>query len=436
MPAFIKQIDYQQEPKRDILCIDIKSFFASVEAVERKIHPLKSMIAVVSRPEAPGGVVLAASPRVKKEYGIKTGSRLFEFPKQSNIQIVNPRMALYLQRNLDILKIFKRYVPSKDLYVYSIDESFLDITHSHALFGSNIEIANQIQDDIWKEMGLIATFGIGDNPLLAKLALDNEGKYKKESNYIANWHYHSVSKTIWRIENLTNFWGIGKHTAEKLTAMGIGNIYQLSQYDVGKLKQKFGVLGEQLFFHAHGVDRTILSDTYVPKSTSYSKNQILYRDYTSPYEIEIVIREMTEENAMRLRKHQQTTSLLKLGIGYSDTVLEKGFNHQMPIEATDSSKKLADSMINLFRKYYQNLPVRVINVTFGHLQAKQLLQLNLFEAPEEIVANEELNKVIDHIRQKYGYTSLLHASSLLSGGMAIHRDTLLGGHHAGKEDET
>ncbi|GGP16881.1 type VI secretion protein ImpB [Oceanobacillus neutriphilus] len=431
----ITMIDYSNEPRRDIMCIDAKSFFASVEAVERKQHPLKARIAVVSKPDNQGGLVLASSPLVKKEYGVKTGTRIYEIPRNANIEIVEPRMALYLKKNLEILRIFKRYAAKEDLLVYSIDESFLDVTRSHKLFGSTHDIARKIQNDVWRELGLVLTVGIGDNPLLAKLALDHQAKHDNQNGFIGEWRYEDVPHTVWKIRPLIDFWGIGAKTESKLNKMGIRSIQDLSQYNLRKLKNKFGIMGEQLFFHAHGVDRTLLSEVYKPRSTSFSRNQILNRDYVVQNDIETVIREMTDENTARLRKHHLMTGVVKLVIGYSKDVIQSGFSHQMKIEATDSSKKLKGYMLIIFYKYYQeNLPVRIINVTFGKLQLKQSLQLSLFEAAEETIENEELDQVIDFIRGKYGYTSLLHASSLLDSGMARYRAKLLGGHRAGKDE--
>nr|WP_066196503.1 MULTISPECIES: Y-family DNA polymerase [Gracilibacillus] len=428
-------MDYTKEPRRDILCIDVKSFFASVEAAERGEDPLHARIAVVSKPANQGGLVLASSPLIKQEYGVKTGTRIYEIPKQANIQIVEPRMALYLERNLAIMRIFKRYIPEEDLLVYSIDESLLDVTKSHKLFGSTFNIAKKIQDDVKRELGLVLTVGIGDNPLLAKLALDHQAKHDRMNDFIGEWHYEDVPNTVWKIEALQDFWGIGARTAASLNRMGIQNIYDLSQYSIDRLKARFGVIGEQLFFHAHGIDRTLLSDKYTLQSTSFSKNQILNSDYLVKHNIEVVIREMTDENAARLRKHKLTTAVVKLSIGYSRNSLQSGFNHQMKINATDSSKKLKAYMLQIFHKYYQeHIPVRVINVTFGKVRPKQSLQLNLFEPAEETMEREELDKAIDSVREKYGYTSLLHASSLSEGGMAKYRATLLGGHRSGKEE--
>lgn len=423
-------MDYSKEPRRDILCIDIKSFFASVEAVERNQHPLKALIAVVSKPDNNGGLVLAASPRVKEKYNVRTGTRVYEIPRGSNIEVIEPRMSLYLEKNLDIIEIFKRYVAIQDLHIYSIDESFLDVTHSHALFGTTTEIASKIQRDIWKELGLIATIGMGDNPLLAKLALDHQAKRDLENQFQAYWSYDQAPQTIWRITNLTDFWGIGARTESKLNRIGIHSLYDLAQFDSKIIKSRFNVIGEQLFFHAHGIDRTVLSDKFTPRESSFSKNQILNRDYYHSYDVEVVIREITEENAMRLRKHSLTTSTIKLSIGYSKHALDPGFSHQLAIEATDSSKKLVEYMTRLFRKYYKPYPVRIVNVSFSKIMPKQDYQISLFDTVEDVLKDEKLNEVVDLVRQKYGYTSLLHASSLMKNSMAFQRNKLLGGHQA------
>lgn len=181
------RVDYTNEPKRDLLCIDVKSFFASVESAKRNIHPLHSYIVVMSNPNLNAGLVLASAPRVKKEYGIKTGSRRFDIPKHSNIQIVEPRMHEYLEMNMMIHDIYREFVADEDIHVYSIDESFLDVTRSHALFGNTRQIAEQIQSAIWQRLKLVTAIGIGDNLLLAKLALDNEAK--NNNGFMAEWRY-------------------------------------------------------------------------------------------------------------------------------------------------------------------------------------------------------------------------------------------------------
>ena len=170
-----------------VVYVDVKSFFASIEAVRRGLDPLEAYIAVVSDLKRPGAVVLASSPRVKLEYNIKTGNRLFEIPKRSPIMVVEPNMALYINVNQAIQNIFRRFVTDEDLHVYSIDESILDVTASFNLFGSAEMIAKSILKMVKDELGLIVTAGIGDNPLLTKLALDNEAK-----EFIKRWQGEPV----------------------------------------------------------------------------------------------------------------------------------------------------------------------------------------------------------------------------------------------------
>lgn len=428
-----RTINYENEPRRDILCVDVKSFFASVEAVERGQHPMEAKIAVVSRPESKGGLVLAASPLVKKEYGIKTGSRVMEFPRNHDIEIVPPQMDLYIRKNRAILDIFLKYISSDDLHVYSIDEAFLDVTASKKLFGAVFDIVHQIQRDVWQDLGLIVTVGIGDNPLLSKLALDHEAKYNSDNHYRAEWRYEDVPKKLWRITPLSEFWGIGKKTEAKLNNMGMYSIYDVAQYDPYKLKKRFGVIGEELFFHTHGVDRTLLSETFKPKSQTFSKSQILPRDYYRREDVEVVLREMIEEVAFRLRHHGKISGLVHVGVGYSKDVVMPGFSRQMTIEPTNSSTLLTRYALTVFHRYYEQYPVRSVTVWFGEIQdgAQHGVQLNLFESVDSSVKESELDRVRDSIREKFGYTSVLRASSLSQAGRARERAKLTGGHASG-----
>ena len=421
-------MDYSKEPKRDILCIDVKSFFASVEANERGLDPMKALLVVMSKPNYDGGLVLAATHKVKERYGIGTGTRRFEIPPHLPIRIVEPRMQLYLDKNIEISNIFRRFVSEEDFHLYSIDESFLDVTHSQKLFGSPNIIAKKIQSAVWKELNLMVTVGIGDNPLLAKLAMDNEAKKNPHKNYIAEWRYEDVPTTIWRISPLTEMWGIGNRTAKNLQLLGIQSIYELSQFDVKKLKKIHGIIGEQLFYHAHGIDQSILSEKYTPLSHSYGKNQILDRDYIVQTEIEVVIREMTDQVAERLRSHHVETELIHVSIGYSKDILAEGFSRQIKIPSTSSSKRLIIFALELFRTYYTGEPVRRIGIRCGKIHYQTDLQLDLFEEAQKTIQKVELEKIVDRIRHKYGYTSLIQASSLSKGATAIKRSGLVGGH--------
>ncbi|MCW6667613.1 Y-family DNA polymerase [Aerococcaceae bacterium NML190938] len=419
-------IDYSKYPKQDILCIDCKSFFASVECAERGLDPFTTELAVISRGESNGGLVLASTPVMKEKYGIKTGSRVFEFPLNHQFILVPPRMGLYLERNQQINVIYQKYAAKEDIHVYSIDETFIDVGKSHALFGSNYQIARQIQSDVFKTYGVVTCVGIGDNMLLAKLALDNSAK--KKAPFIAYWGYKRIEQTIWQIQELTDFWSIGRKTKEKLNLFGIYTVKQLAHADVNLLKRQFGVLGEELWYHANGIDSAVISERYVAKNKNMSVSQILPRDYHNHREVEIVIREMVDQLSTRLRNYALMAEVITLGIGYSRDSLERGFRKQQKIYPSDSRKTLTDLFVKIFYENVSSEPIRSVVVSATKLKQKQALQLDLFTPPEKVISQEKLDKVIDRTRRKFGYESLIKASSLESGATGIERSRLLGGH--------
>ena len=421
------EIDYSLLPKRSVLCIDVKSFFASVEAVRRKIHPLDAYVIVISDKNRPGSVVLASSPRVKKEFGIKTGSRAFEIPNDRRLMIVEPSMNLYLKVNAMIIEIFKRFVSDEDLHIYSIDEVFLDVTPSKRLFGNEFEIAKKIQSTIFKELKLVVTVGIGDNPLLAKLALDNEAK--NAANGLAYWSYQNIKETIWKIPQLGDMWGISHGYIKRLNNMGIYSVYDLAHADKYKLKGRLGVIGLQLYYHAWGVDYSILSEKVEKKEQSFSKSQILERDYCWKEEIMIVIREMVDEVAMRLRTHNLAAGRVALGLTYSRDIEEKGFKHQRLLhKSTNSTKELTVYFIQIFSCYWRGQPVRQIYVVCGKLESTEYEQLDLFSSNEQIEQNYLLDQVMDEIRLRYGKEAVFWACSLMKGGTFLKRANHVGGH--------
>src|SRR5690606_21174370 len=188
-----------------IACIDMRSFYASCAAVELGQDPMETYIAVVGNQERKGSVVLAASPRMKKEFGVKTGTRLFEIPDDPRIQLVEPKMQFYLEISMEITKLFNQYVPQEDIHVYSVDESFIDFTGIIKQWDSAEEIAIDLQDSIMRQFGLPSAVGIGPNMLLAKLALDLEAKKQG----VAHWQFEDVQEKLWPVYPLSKMWGIG-----------------------------------------------------------------------------------------------------------------------------------------------------------------------------------------------------------------------------------
>ncbi|MFC6316122.1 Y-family DNA polymerase [Lapidilactobacillus achengensis] len=431
--------DYQQEPVRTIMMIDSKSFYASVESVERGLNPLKSILVVVS--QAPntggGGLVLAASPMAKKLYGISNVSRYYELPDDPRLLKVPPRMNLYIKKNLEINAIFQKYAAREDIHVYSIDESMLDLTQSWRLYGrSPQETARKIQQEIRAKVGVYTTVGIGDNPLLAKLAMDIEAKHSH--SLMATWHYQTVPDTIWQIQNLTDVWGIGERTAIRLGKLGITNMYQLAHTDPYALQANMGVIGAQLFATAWGIDRSIIAQKYHPISKSYGNSQVLPRNYNQAADIEVVLREIAEQVGARIRKRHLQTGLVTIALGQAQKSTKTGrsfSSHQAKITPTNLNAELTQVVLGLFRAHWNGAPLRNLSVSYGALRADRSQQLNFFETTQTQVQRRRRDFVVDQLRQRYGFKTIVKASSLMQGGTAIQRAGLVGGHNGGNSYE-
>lgn len=436
------EFDYDKEPSRDILCLDCKSFYASCEAVARGLDPLKVKLVVMSYPsdnkkQRGSGLILASSPEAKKAYNISNVSRARDlpFPYPDDLVIAAPRMNLYMQVNQQINNIYRSFVDDSNIAVYSVDETFLDVTDSLKLFNceSAYDIARMIQIKVFEETSIYTTVGIGDNPLLAKLALDNEAKHNKDMK--AEWRYDNVPEKIWKIDKITDVWGIGERTALRLERLGITSMHQLAHANYYDLKKEMGVIGAQLYAHAWGIDRTFLGEKYVPKSKSVGNSQVLPRDYTTAQELEIVLKELSDQVATRLRKINKHTRSVGLWIGYSlaytDEFGKTGFGKQMVIDPTNNSKKISDVVLEVFRAHYYGQVVRGIGINCTKLMDPEIQQLNLFESVQELEKQDDFDEVVDDVRSKFGFTKLVYANSLLEGGRAIARSSLVGGHAGG-----
>ncbi|MGG6448270.1 hypothetical protein [Pseudobacillus badius] len=211
--------------------------------------------------------------------------------------------------------------------------------------------------------------------------------------------------------------------------MGINSVYDLAHADKYKLKEKFGVLGLQMFYHSWGVDYTILSEKVETKSKSYSKSQILMRDYYNEREILIVIHEMVDEVAMRLRSHRVSAGKIALAISYSRDIEERGFKHQMQLPRhTNCTKDLNTQFEKLFKKHWRGQPVRQIFVVCGKLEPALYEQIDLFSTNEELEKKHALDEAMDEIRFRFGKSSIFWAHSLLPAGTFLKRANTIGGH--------
>ena len=413
--------------KRNIMCIDLKSFFASCECVERGLDPFKVPLVVANKKQGNGAITLAVTPALKKK-GIPGRVRLYDIPQNIKYEIVPPRMKLYIEKSKQIVSIYLDYVAPEDLHIYSIDECFLDVTDYLKLYKkTDYELAEEILKTVEEKTGLTATCGIGPNLLLAKVAMDTEAK--KYKNGIAKWTYDDVEKKLWSITPLSKMWGIGPRMEKKLNILNIYTIGELAHYDKNILKDKFGVMGLELWNHANGIDLSKISDFKVtPKDKSYSHSQVLFKDYDGN-NVKLIIAEMVDVICARLRASGKESRVIGFGIGYSKDV-DGGFYHSIKLEtSTDSPREITNICFLIFDRYYNNLPIRKVSISCGGLTKKSGVQLDLFDSIENKNEEVKVNTAMDEIKSKFGKNSIVKASSLLPDSTAIARNEKIGGHH-------
>ncbi|USS87370.1 Y-family DNA polymerase [Fructilactobacillus hinvesii] len=430
-------MNYAAEPHGVYFFIDNKSFYASCESVARGLNPLTAVLCVMSETaNTKGGLILAASPRAKQLFGLHNVNRQYELPHDERLLLVPPRMNLYIKKNLEINRIFTEYAAEEDLLPYSIDESLLDMTHSWHLFGKTARaVAQRIQHEIKRRLGLYVTVGIGDNPVQAKLALDIYAKHTRD--LVGEIHYADVPTKIWSITDLTSVWGIGKRQAQRLHRLGINTMAELAAANPYHLQQELGVIGTQLFATAWGIDRSNLHEHYQPKQRSYSNGQVLPRDYWRANELEVVIKELVEQVASRVQAHhlQVGSVSLHLGLARTQATTRIHLAKTERISATDQITALRQITLSLFRKLWHGEGIRRINLAYGDLTPVTGMQLELLANNQEREKQRKLDQATATIRNRFGVDSLFRAQSLCSGGTALERAGLVGGHSGGNSYE-
>lgn len=377
-------------------------------------------------PSRKGGAITLAVTPYMKTLGVPSRGRVFEIPKNIKYITAPPRMSLYVKKSKEVINCFLDFVSKEDMHVYSIDEAFLDVTDYLKLYKmDDVTLAKTIMARIKEKTGLTSTCGIGPNLLLAKVALDIESKHSPD--FIAKWTYEDVKTKLWNITPLDEMWGIGSKTMKKLNDLGIYKVGDINKYSKDFYKKRFGVLGEELYLHANGIDNSnIKDDKYEIKNKSYGLSQILYKDYT-PEEAILIIKEMCETICKRLRSNKKVCGVVGFGIGYSRSV-GGGFYHSKKLsESTDNENVIFSVCKSIYDSYIEEEPIRKVSISLGKITDNNYVQLNLFEEVNETI--NEIPIVVDEINKKFGDNAILKASSLLNYSTIKMRNKKMGGHN-------
>jgi len=489
------------------VAIDLKSFYASVECRERGLDPIRTNLVVADSSRTEKTICLAVSPSLKA-YGLPGRARLFEVVqkvKEININrkrfatnkefsgmsvddielknnpeleldfvIAPPRMSYYMKYSTNVYNVYLKYFSPEDIYVYSIDEVFCDITHYLKMYKMTArELVTKVIQDVYTTTGITATAGIGTNLYLAKVAMDVGAKHVKMDKNgvrVAELDEMSYRRMLWSHKPITDFWRVGRGYAKKLEKYRIytmGDVARMSIQNEELLYKLFGVNAELLIDHSWGWECATIKSIkeYKPEKKSIGSGQVLH--YPCTFEqTKIVVKEMAELLSLDLVQKQFVTSQLVLTIGYdienltnqeisklySGEITVDHYGRKIPKHAhgtinldhnTSSTRIITEAVVKLYSDIVNDkLLVRRINLTANNViderdEKEECEQINLFADYDEInkrrkkeKEEREIQKAMLNIKSKYGKNAVLKGMNLQADGTTIERNGLIGGHKA------
>ena len=463
---------------RSCICIDLKSYYASVECVARGLDPLKARLLVADETRSDQTICLAVSPALKA-IGVPSRPRLFEAKQavrlydakhrtRTQFYIAPPRMAEYERISALIFSIYLHYVAPEDIHVYSIDEAFIDCTRYLYRFEKEAErqhvspahvMARTMIREVLERTGITATVGIGTNLYLAKVAMDIVAKKSpadKDGVRIAELDERSYCELLWKHTPLTDFWGLGPGKAKRLMDAHLtcmGDIAVRSVKDEEFFYRTFGIDGEILIDHAWGIEPVTMEyiKSYKTNANSLSNGQVLPRPYRCD-EARVVFQEMLELLCADLFSKNLTTPALTWWVSYDYKSLETHPLYAGPVKLdfygrlhpchsggtvrlrtrTNALSMILPAVLDSFDKKTDHaLLFRRLGICAEDVQLdNSAYQLDLFSDYDAVQKERKLEGAMLEVRKKYGANSLLKGLNYREGATAIERNTQIGGHRA------
>ncbi|MBR5337941.1 MAG: DNA methylase [Lachnospiraceae bacterium] len=448
--------------------IDLKSFYASVECVDRGLDPLSARLVVADPSRTDKTICLAVTPALKA-YGISGRARVFEVnhrleevKKETGQEIdyimAVPRMARYVEVSTAIFEIYMRYVSPEDIHVYSIDECFIDLTQYMRLYKKGArDLVTEMIRTVHRELGITATAGIGTNMYLCKVAMDVVAKHEEPDEFgvrIAELDEMSYRRLLWGHRPITDIWRVGAGIARRLSAMGIytmGDIARASVTGADQLYKNFGIDAEILIDHAWGYEPCGMEDIkrYKPRTTSLSSGQVLMEPYNNG-NARLIVQEMTDVMVLEMVEKGLVTDSFTLTVGYDRCNVDDGhfkgetktdhYGRSVPRSAhgsfrlnapTSSTRKIMEGMTRLYDEITdRSLMIRRITICANNLEEENCSQISLFSDQRSDDKERKMQETQILLKNKFGKNAVLKGMNLSEGGTAIMRNNQIGGHKA------
>lgn len=474
------------------IAIDLKSFYASVECVERGLDPLTTNLVVADASRTEKTICLAVTPSLKA-YGLSGRSRLFEVVQKAkevkrqtgkdlNYITAVPRMSLYIKYSADIYEIYLKYFSPEDIHVYSIDEVFIDVTSYLKFYKTDARtLCQTVIHHILRNTGITATCGIAPNLFLCKVAMDIVAKHSPPDKYgvrIAELDEKEFRRTLWNHQPLTDFWRIGPGTQRRLNKnymFTLGDVARRSLTPLGlqELYKTFGIDAEILIDHAWGYEPCTIEEAkaYTPENRSLSTGQVLKEPYTFE-KARVIVWEMLELLSLDLVEKHLVTNQIVLTVGYDienltnpeiashykGSVTTDHYGRKVPKHAhgtanigrhTSSTRMISEATLKLYDEIVdKKLLVRRVTIAACNLVSEKSIdnkpqyeQLDLFTDYDELIEKREkeelelqkerkIQEAMLDIKQRYGKNAILKGTNLQEGATTIERNKSIGGHKA------
>ena len=418
--------------QRIYIVIDLKSFYASVECVERGLDTMTARLVVADPERTEKTICLSISPAMKR-LGIHNRCRVFEIPKSVDYIMAQPRMQLYIDYAAGIYGIYLKYISKEDIHVYSIDECFMDVTNYLPLYHMTArKLGQTIMADIFREYGIRATCGVGTNLYLAKIALDITAKHSPD--FIGELDEETFQRTLWDHKPLTDFWRIGRGIAAKLEKYGIHTAGDIARTDEDFLYKLFGVDAELLIDHAWGRETATIAaiKSYKARTNCLTSGQVLGCDYSFE-DAKLIVKEMMDLLCLEMVEKNLVSDSVTLQVGYSRQLAVESSRGTASLDAeTNADIILVPAVSALFERIANpDLAIHRLNISVNHVIEEEYRQYSMFTDVQELERNRKLQTAMLDIKKKFGKNAILKGINLQEASTMQERNQQIGGHKSG-----